>query len=165
MADFDEAAMAKRARNCVFMDSEVVGYLLNHVVNAEQEGIGKLVTDQLRNLRSVVAAAACRCATALATGLGSDGRGLADEHWTATLLGVASGGAPKVVQEAATQALPPSPAGAAAQLFVLTSQVARQKGEGRGSREGKKSSKTQRKDIVKKRPKILVVSMSKSVGS
>ena len=71
----------------------------------KQEGIGKLVTDQLRNLRSVVAAAACRCATALATGLGSDGRGLADEHWTATLLGVASGGAPKVVQEAATQAL------------------------------------------------------------
>ena len=59
----------------------------------KQEGIGKLVTDQLRNLRSVVAAAACRCATALATGLGSDGRGLADEHWTATLLGVASGGA------------------------------------------------------------------------
>ena len=52
----------------------------------KQEGIGKLVTDQLRNLRSVVAAAARRCATALATGLGSDGRGLADEHWTATLL-------------------------------------------------------------------------------
>ena len=32
-------------------------------------------------------------------------------------------------------------ADAVAQLFVLTSQVARRKGEGRGSREGKKSSK------------------------
>ena len=48
----------------------------------KQEGIGKLVTDQLRNLRSVVAAAACRCATALATGLGSvrDGRSWTDNH-------------------------------------------------------------------------------------
>ena len=40
----------------------------------KQEGIGKLVTDQLRNLRSVVAAAACRwkiertCAFAAASG-------------------------------------------------------------------------------------------------
>jgi hypothetical protein len=71
----------------------------------KEKGVAKLVTDQLRDMRSIVASAACRCATTLATGLGSDGRGLADEHWTATLLSVASGGAPRGVQEAATEAL------------------------------------------------------------
>ncbi|KAK7236705.1 hypothetical protein SO694_0024504 [Aureococcus anophagefferens] len=68
------------------------------------EGVADLVTKQLRDLRSVVAATACRCAAALAKALGAEGTQPLCDAWTSTLLAVVSSGAPKVVQKVALEA-------------------------------------------------------------
>jgi len=100
------------------------------------EGVADLVAKQLRDLRSVVANAACRCATGLATSLGAEASPVLDSAWTATLLAVVASGAPKMVLKVAFEAAVAVVAGAApkghAPLFARLCETAAHARDPRG---------------------------------